>query len=50
MLRNYLLITLRNMMKNKLFILINVFGMAVAIGYKVYKAATMNPVDSLKQE
>jgi len=31
MLKNFLLITLRNMMKNKLFIFINVFGMAVAI-------------------
>ena len=29
--KNFLLITLRNMMKNKLFIFINVFGMAVAI-------------------
>ena len=31
MLKNFLLITFRNMMKNKLFIFINVFGMAVAI-------------------
>ena len=31
MLKNFFLITLRNMMKNKLFIFINVFGMAVAI-------------------
>ncbi|HEX5169811.1 MAG TPA: ABC transporter permease [Cyclobacteriaceae bacterium] len=31
MIKNYLLITLRSMMKNKLFILINVFGMGVAI-------------------
>jgi len=42
MLKNYLLITLRSMMKNKLFILINVFGMAVAIaqcvtGYFAYE-------------
>lgn len=32
MIKNYLLITLRSMMKHKLFIFINVFGLAVAIG------------------
>ena len=31
MLKNYLLISLRSLMKNKLFILINVFGMGIAI-------------------
>ncbi len=31
MIRNYLLITFRSLMKNKLFILINVFGMGLAI-------------------
>jgi ABC-type antimicrobial peptide transport system permease subunit len=31
MLKNYLLITFRSLMKNKLFILINVFGMGIAI-------------------
>ena len=31
MFRNYLLITLRSLMKNKLFIFINVFGMGIAI-------------------
>ncbi|MFN8888744.1 MAG: hypothetical protein ACK5WF_14885, partial [Cyclobacteriaceae bacterium] len=31
MIKNYLLITFRNLMKNKLFILINVFGMGLAI-------------------
>jgi putative ABC transport system permease protein len=31
MIKNYLLITLRSMMKNKLFIIINVFGLAIAI-------------------
>ncbi len=31
MLKNQLLITLRNMMKNKLYIFINIFGMAIAI-------------------
>ena len=31
MLKNFFLITLRNMVKNKLFIIINVFGMGVAI-------------------
>ncbi|HEX6225869.1 MAG TPA: ABC transporter permease, partial [Chryseolinea sp.] len=31
MLKNFFLITIRNMMKNKLFIFINVFGMSVAI-------------------
>ncbi|HZI25850.1 MAG TPA: ABC transporter permease, partial [Chryseolinea sp.] len=31
MLRNYILITLRNIIKNKVFILINVFGMGIAI-------------------
>ncbi|MBA4053624.1 MAG: hypothetical protein C0490_02830, partial [Marivirga sp.] len=31
MIKNHLLITLRSMMKNKLFIIINVFGMGVAI-------------------
>ena len=42
MIKNYLLITFRNMMKNKLFIFINVFGMGVAIaqcivGYFAYE-------------
>jgi ABC-type antimicrobial peptide transport system permease subunit len=32
MIKNYLLITLRSMMKNKLFIFINVFGLAIGIG------------------
>ncbi len=32
MLKNYFLITLRSMMKNKLYIFINIFGMAVSIG------------------
>ncbi|MCI0750955.1 MAG: ABC transporter permease [Flammeovirgaceae bacterium] len=32
MLKNHILITLRNMMKNKLYIFINIFGMAIAIG------------------
>jgi len=32
MIKNYLLITLRSMMKNKLFIFINIFGMSIAIG------------------
>ncbi|MEP6733896.1 MAG: ABC transporter permease [Chryseolinea sp.] len=31
MIKNFFLITLRNMMKNKIFILINVFGMGIAI-------------------
>ncbi len=31
MFRNFLLITIRNLMKNKLFIIINVFGMGIAI-------------------
>jgi len=42
MIKNYLLITVRSMMKNKLFIFINVFGMGVAIaqcivGYFAYE-------------
>lgn len=32
MLKNYFLITLRSMMKNKLYIFINIFGMAISIG------------------
>jgi putative ABC transport system permease protein len=32
MIKNYLLITFRNMMKNKLFISINILGLAIAIG------------------
>jgi putative ABC transport system permease protein len=32
MIKNYLLITIRSMMKNKLFIFINVFGLAIGIG------------------
>jgi putative ABC transport system permease protein len=32
MLKNYLLITVRSLLKNKVFILINIFGMAIAIG------------------
>jgi len=31
MIKNYLLITFRSLMKNKVFILINVFGMGIAI-------------------
>ena len=31
MIKNYLLITIRNMMKNKLFIFINIFGLAISI-------------------
>lgn len=31
MIKNFLLITIRNLMKNKLFIIINVFGMGIAI-------------------
>ncbi len=31
MLKNYFLITLRSMMKNKLYIFINIFGMAIAV-------------------
>ncbi|HZX73839.1 MAG TPA: ABC transporter permease, partial [Cyclobacteriaceae bacterium] len=31
MIKNYFLITVRNLMKNKLFILVNVFGMGIAI-------------------
>lgn len=31
MIKNYLLITFRNLLKNKLFIIINVFGMGIAI-------------------
>ncbi len=42
MIKNYLLITLRNMKKNKAFIFINVFGMGIAIacvivGYLAYQ-------------
>ena len=52
MIKNYLLITFRNMMKNKLFILINIFGMGVAIaqcivGYFAYQYD--NTFDSLHQ-
>jgi len=32
MLKNYLLITLRSLLKNKLFIFINIFGLSIAIG------------------
>src|SRR4051812_18716638 len=31
MIKNYFLITVRNLMKNKLFILINLFGLSIAI-------------------
>lgn len=42
MIKNYLLITLRNLLKNKLYLFINVFGMAIAlscciIGYLNYE-------------
>ena len=45
MIKNYLLITYRSMMKNKLFIFINVFGMGVALaqcitGYFAYEYDT----------
>lgn len=32
MIKNYLLITWRSMMRNKLFLMVNIFGLAVAIG------------------
>ena len=32
MIKNYLLITLRSLMKSKVYILINIFGLAIAIG------------------
>jgi ABC-type lipoprotein release transport system permease subunit len=32
MIKNYLLITLRSMLKNKMFIFINIFGLAIGIG------------------
>src|SRR5690349_3041416 len=32
MIKNFFLITFRNLMKNKLFIFINIFGMAISIG------------------
>ena len=35
MIRNFFVITLRNLMKNKLFILINVFGMGIAIACSI---------------
>jgi hypothetical protein len=63
MIRNFLLITIRNLMKNRLFIFINVFGMGIVIsvfllffisgltiGYKVIGAASMNPVSTLRVE
>jgi putative ABC transport system permease protein len=31
MIKNFLLITIRSMMKNKLYIFINIFGMAISI-------------------
>lgn len=31
MIKNFLLITFRSMMKNKLYLFINIFGMAIAI-------------------
>jgi putative ABC transport system permease protein len=35
MIKNFLLITLRSMMKNKLFIFINIFGLAIGIGCSI---------------
>lgn len=35
MIKNFLLITVRNLMKNKLFILINIFGMGIAIACSI---------------
>jgi putative ABC transport system permease protein len=35
MIRNYLLITWRSMMKNKVFIFINIFGLAIGIGCSI---------------
>ena len=32
MIKNYLIITCRSMMRNKLFLLVNIFGLAIAIG------------------
>src|SRR5688572_9871180 len=35
MIKNFLLITVRNLMKNKLFIFINIFGMGIAIACSI---------------
>lgn len=35
MIKNFLLITLRSMMKNKLFLFINIFGLAIGIGCSI---------------
>src|SRR5688572_5648026 len=46
MLKNQLLIALRSMMKNKLFIFINIFGMGVAIACCVVAYVNWNYSDS----
>jgi hypothetical protein len=58
MLKNYLLIPFRNLLKNKIFTLINIAGPEIAlavcivatISYKIVIAAGRNPVESLRYE
>ncbi|MGB8358029.1 MAG: hypothetical protein WCD55_05390 [Bacteroidales bacterium] len=46
MLKNYLIITFRNLLKNRFFTLINIGGLGIALAV----VAMRNPVDSLRYE
>lgn len=59
MLKNYLKIAFRNMRRGKVYTFINLAGLAVGmafiialatIGFQTVKAATANPVESLRYE
>jgi len=56
MFKNYLLVTNRNLLKNKVFTLINIIGLGISLAavltiiFKVLRAALRNPVVSLRYE
>lgn len=53
MLRNYLIVAWRNLLRHKLYTAINVGGLAVALSVVVghsLRAALANPVDALRYE
>jgi len=53
MLWNHLKITIRYLIKNKLYSFINIAGLAIAlltVSWQSFTAATNNPVNSLREE
>jgi hypothetical protein len=56
MLRNYIVIALRLLVKNKIFSLINILGLStgiaccILISFESFRAANRNPVDALRNQ